>query len=51
MSSNNKKLSADSQNQNSLTCQNRGESLKTKPRFATSVVVPIAIYNMRVAID
>lgn len=48
MSSNNKKLSADSQNQNSLTCQNTGESLKTKPRFATSVVVPTPIYKMGV---
>lgn len=48
MTTTNKKLSADSQNTNSFTCQNTGESLKTKPRFATSVVVPTPIYNMGV---
>jgi len=51
MSSNNKKLSTNQLNLNSLTCQNTGESLKNKPRFATNIVVPTPIYNMRVTID
>lgn len=51
MSKTTKKLSADSQNQNNLTCENTGESLKTNIRFATNIVVPTPIYNMRVTID
>jgi hypothetical protein len=38
-------------NGKTLTCQNTGESLKNKPRFATNIVVPTPIYNMRVTID
>ena len=46
-----KKLSTNQLNPNTLTCQNTGESLKTNPRFATNIVVPTPIYNMRVTID
>ena len=39
-------------NGKTLTCQNTGESLKNKPRFATNMVVPTPIYNMGVtAVD
>jgi len=51
MTSNNKKLSTNQLNPNSLTCENTGESLKTNIRFATNMVVPTPIYNMRVTIE
>lgn len=51
MSKTTKKLSTNQLDPNSLTCQNTGESLKTKPRFTTNMVVPTPIYNMRVTIE
>ena len=51
MSKTTKKLSTNQLNPNSLTCENTGESLKTNIRFATNMVVPTPIYNMRVTIE
>lgn len=51
MSKTTKKLSTNQLNPNTLTCENTGESLKTNIRFATNIVVPTPIYNMRVTID